>query len=130
MRTKMESDRTWEDSGEFGEEAWDALCQSAPAGEPILLHPPLTLALGPAGAGKTEWALERFRQANGRAILIVSSTQQAETRAAQLAAQGAKSAADLRGAVTPLHGLVSELLKPARSDGFRSITRAFQRLAL
>src|SRR5579871_5994643 len=116
----MESGRDWED-GVGGEEAWESLYRSAPEAEPGRLRPPLTLVFGPAGAGKTEWALERFRQANGRALLIVSSTQQAETRAAQLAAVSEMSAEQVRGTITPFHGLVAELLKSARGDGVRSI---------
>ena len=54
------------------------------------VRPPLTLVLGPAGAGKTEWVLERFSGSHGRALLVVSSPQQADTRAAQIAARAGK----------------------------------------
>ena len=52
--------------------------------------PALTLILGPAGAGKTEWTLNRCIAAasdDSRALLIVSSPQQALTRAEQIAAR-------------------------------------------
>ncbi|HZO90404.1 MAG TPA: PD-(D/E)XK nuclease family protein [Chthonomonadaceae bacterium] len=94
------------------------------------MRPPLTLVLGPAGAGKTEWTMVRFLEGNGRALLVVSSPDQAETFAAQIAERAGLVAADVRGAIYAFPALVAEIAKSARDDGFRTIGRALQRLIL
>ncbi|HZP82337.1 MAG TPA: hypothetical protein VFB21_11920, partial [Chthonomonadaceae bacterium] len=94
------------------------------------LRPPLTLVLGPAGAGKTEWVLARFLNCDGRALLVVSSPDQAETRAAQIAARSGQSDKEVRGQIFSFHSLVAEIGKAAPDDGSRTIGRAFQRLIL
>ena len=91
---------------------------------------PLTLALGPARAGKTDWVLERFLAAEGRALVIVASTPQAETLTRLLAERTGSPEADMRGGITHFHGLVSDLLQPAHPEDFRLIGRDFQRLLL
>src|SRR5579871_1971611 len=98
--------------------------------EPGPQRPPLTLALGPAGAGKTRWVLQRFLEAEGRALLVVASTPQAETLARVLAERTGRPEAEMRSAITHFHGLVATLLSPASSDDFRLIGRDFQRLLL
>src|SRR5579871_2389606 len=93
-------------------------------------RPPLTLLLGPAGAGKTEWALDRFLQPETRSLLIVSSPQQAQTRAEQLAARSGRPVSEVSAAILPFRSLAAELARAARSDGYATIGRAFQRLVL
>ncbi len=95
-----------------------------------VLHPPLLLALGPAGSGKTTWAVERFRTRPGTALLVVSSSEQADTCARHIVEGTGQSTAEVRGSVTHFHGLVSEFLRPLRDDGYRLISRTFQRLIL
>ncbi|HZT44514.1 MAG TPA: PD-(D/E)XK nuclease family protein [Chthonomonadaceae bacterium] len=93
-------------------------------------RPPLTLLLGPAGAGKTEWALERFLQPDTRPLLIVSSPEQAQTRAVQIAARSGRPDAEIRSAILPFRSFATEIARSARQDGFSTIGRAFQRLVL
>jgi ATP-dependent helicase/nuclease subunit B len=93
-------------------------------------HPPLTLLLGPSGAGKTETVLTRFCDNGGRALLVVPSPPQADACAHRLAERLGKPLADVRGAVLTLHGLAAEINRGAPADGIRSIGRSFQRLAL
>lgn len=94
------------------------------------LLPPLALALGPASSGKTHWAVERFRAHEGRALLVVSSSEQAVTCARRIAAGRAEREAEVRGSITHFHGLTTALLSARRDDGYRVIRRLLQRLAL
>ncbi|MCW3100560.1 MAG: helicase/exodeoxyribonuclease subunit [Chthonomonadaceae bacterium] len=94
------------------------------------LQPPLALALGPAGSGKTHWAVERFRTHPGRALLVVSSSEQAVTCARRIANGSAQAEAEVRGSITHFHGLTTALLSTRRDDGHRVIRRLLQRLAL
>ena len=94
------------------------------------VRPPLTLALGPAGTGKTEWAMQRFLEAEGRALLVVASTPQAETLARLLADRTARPETEVRGAITHFHGLVADLLQTSGKQEYRLIGRDFQRLLL
>ena len=74
--------------------------------------PPLTLVLGAAGAGKTEWAMRRFVEAwntSRPVLLIVSSPQQAQTRAEQLAALLHCAPADVLPGLRAFRQLASEL---------------------
>jgi superfamily I DNA/RNA helicase len=102
----------------------DALLSTKPA-----YRPPLTLILGPAGAGKTAWALSRFLADRGRALLLVSSTEQAETRAAQAAARTGRAPAEFRSSIYTFRSLTSALLDIGQ-EGDRTIGRAFGRLIL
>lgn len=95
-----------------------------------ILQPPLALALGPAGSGKTQWAVERFRSHPNRALLIVSSTEQAATCARRIANGNAETEAEVRGSITHFHGLTTALLSARRNDGYQVIRRLLQRLAL
>ena len=114
------------------------LCYNAPpiVGKEALaipihtLLPPLALALGPAGSGKTHWAVERFRAHRSRALLVVSSTEQAATCARRIANGDAGIEAEVRGAITHFHGLTTALLSARRDDGTRVIRRLLQQLAL
>ncbi|MCW3054889.1 MAG: helicase/exodeoxyribonuclease subunit [Chthonomonadales bacterium] len=94
------------------------------------LQPPLTLILGPAGSGKTHWAVERFQAHAGRALLVVSSSEQAVTCARRIANGSAQTEAEVRGSILHLHGLTTALLSARRDDGYRVIRRLLQRLAL
>lgn len=94
------------------------------------LQPPLALALGPAGSGKTHWALERFRAHPGRALLVVSSSEQAATCARRIAEGHGQAEAEVRGSITHFHGLTTALLSARGDDGYRVIRRLLQRLAL
>lgn len=96
---------------------------------PASIRPPLTLVLGPAGAGKTEWTLNRFAAESGSALLVVASGPQAETRAAQLAALTGQDSAQLRARILPFHALVGELTA-AQPDAAPPIGRPFQLLIL
>ncbi len=93
-------------------------------------QPPLALALGPAGSGKTLWAIERFRAHPGRVLLIVSSSEQAVTCARRIANGCEDTEAEVRGSITHFHGLTAALLSARREDGYRVIRRLLQRLAL
>jgi ATP-dependent helicase/nuclease subunit B len=93
-------------------------------------RPPLTLLMGPAGSGKTAWTLERFLVGGGRALLLVSSTEQAETRAAQAAERAGRTPADYRASIFTFRSLTAELLDERQNAGDRTIGRAFQRLIL
>ena len=92
--------------------------------------PPLALVMGPAGSGKTEWALHRFAQAGGRALLVVPSSAQADTQAARIATMTGREAADIRPAIFTFRSLAYELFRPAEPAGSREIGRAFQRLVV
>lgn len=94
------------------------------------MRAPLTVALGPAGAGKTQWTIERFAEAGGRALLIVSSPDQADSHIQRIARRIERPESDVRGAVFSFASLVREIAKNAPEDGCRLIGRAFQRLAL
>lgn len=93
-------------------------------------QPPLALALGPAGSGKTLWAVERFRAARNRALLVVSSSEQAVTCARRIAAGDPTLEAEVRGSILHFHGLTTALLSGRPDDGYRIIRRLLQRLAL
>ena len=96
--------------------------------------PSLTLILGPAGAGKTEWALRRFvhcRETGEHALLVVSSPQQAQTRAEQLAERLGCAPADVLGSLRTFRQLASDLAaENEEREAYRAIGRPFQRLAL
>jgi ATP-dependent helicase/DNAse subunit B len=94
------------------------------------VRPPLTLLLGAAGAGKTAWTLTRFLQSEGRALLVVSSPEQAATRAEQIAERLQRPAAEVRGAISSFRTLIAGILRSGEPDGFRPIDRTFQRIAL
>lgn len=74
--------------------------------------------------------LERFLQPGARPLLIVSSPQQAQTRAEQIASRAGRPVADVRGAILPFRSLAQEIARSARHDGVSTIGRAFQRLVL
>ena len=93
-------------------------------------RPPLTLVCGAAGTGKTEWAIRRYLEAAGRALLIVASPAQAETLAAQIAERGGVSLADARLTVLPFRKFVSDTYKERPDDGYQVIGRAFQRIVV
>ena len=97
----------------------------------------LTLILGPAEAGKTEWTLQRFqdcRQAGEHALLIVSSPQQALTRIDQLARRMDCAPADIQGGIRTFRQLTADLTAEDKTHpeagALRLIGRPFQRLAL
>ena len=100
------------------------------------LRPALTLIVGPAGAGKTEWTLNRCcaaAQEGSRALLIVSSAQQAQTRAAQIAARLQCAPDAIPVSILTFRQLVLNLAGSGEEDGeipCRPIGRAFQRMAL
>ncbi len=94
------------------------------------LQPPMALALGPASSGKTHWAVERFRAQRSRALLIVSSTEQAATCARRIANGSAELEAEVRGSITHFHGLTTALLGARPDDGYRVIRRLLQQMAL
>ena len=93
-------------------------------------RPPLTLVCGAAGTGKTEWAIRRYLEPAGRALLLVASPAQAETLTAQIAERGGIAEADIRQTVVSFRKFVSETYKARPEDGFHVIGRAFQRVAL
>lgn len=87
------------------------------------IRPPLTLVLGPAGAGKTTWTLTRFAAEPKSALLVVASSPQAETRAAQVAALTGRDASGLRSRILPFHALVKVFTDfPARCLADRRAT--------
>src|SRR5436305_191799 len=94
---------------------------SPDADDPQSVRPPLTLVLGPSGAGKTQTVLARFMDNGGRALLVVPSPLQADTCAHRIAARLGKPTADVRGAVTTFHGLTTAIHRAAREDGIRTI---------
>jgi ATP-dependent helicase/nuclease subunit B len=100
-----------------------------PSSESIV-RPPLILLLGPAGAGKTQRTLSRFTSSRGRGLLLVSSTEQADTRAAQAAARVGLPPAEVRSSIFTFRTLTTELLRGADQESGRTIGRAFQRLIL
>ena len=72
----------------------------------------LTLILGPAGAGKTEWTLQRFQdcqQAGQPALLIVSSPQQALTRIDQLARRLDCAPAEIQSRIRTVRQVTGDL---------------------
>lgn len=80
---------------------------------PPLSPSPLALILGPAGAGKTEWAIRKFVAAWNTPrplLLIVSSPQQAQTRAEQLAARLGCKPADVLPGLRTFRQLAAELV--------------------
>ncbi len=93
-------------------------------------RPPLLLALGPAGSGKTAWAIERFQSHPGRSLLVVSSSEQAATCARRIADATGISETEIQPSVISFHGLIADMLRPLPDDGFRVISRTFQRLIL
>ena len=111
------------------------------------VRPPLTLVLGPAGAGKTAWALQRFiacHEAGERPLLIVSSPQQAQTRAEQLAEHLDCQPATILPSLRTFRQLATDIApqepdtetdsetdgKSDSNENTRLIGRSFQRLAL
>ncbi len=101
-------------------------------------RPALTLILGPAGSGKTEWALHRLETClrdGQRGLLIVSSPQQAQTRAEQLAARLSLPADEILPCMVTFRQLVARLIEDRETEDeealpMGAIGRAFQRLAL
>ena len=102
-------------------------------------RPALTLLTGPAGSGKTEWALERLEtcwKAGRRGLLIVSSPQQAQTRAEQLAARLNLSAEELLPCIVTFRQFAARLIEAEIGENADIspaqgvIGRAFQRLAI
>ena len=101
-------------------------------------RPALTLILGPAGSGKTEWALHRLEtclRAEQRGLLIVSSPQQAQTRAEQLAARLELPTDEILPCMVTFRQLVARLIEDRETEDedalpMGAIGRAFQRLAL
>ena len=93
-------------------------------------RPPLTLICGAAGTGKTEWAIQRYNEAAGRALLLVASPAQADTLAAQITERGGISEADARASVLPFRNFISDLYKTKPEDGYQFIGRAFQRITV
>ena len=92
--------------------------------------PPLTVVCGAAGTGKTEWAMRRYAEASGRALLIVASPAQAETLAGQMAQRGGISESDARASVLSFRHFITETYKARPHDGYGVIGRAFQRIAV
>ena len=105
-------------------------------------RPALTLLFGPAGSGKTEWALRRLEtcwRAGQRGLLIVSSPQQAQTRAEQLAARLDIPVEETTGCMVTFRQLAARLIEEEveengededASPAVGAIGRAFQRLAI
>ncbi len=106
------------------------------------LRPALTLLFGPAGSGKTEWALQRLEtcwRAGQRGLLIVSSPQQAQTRAEQLAARLDIPVEETTACTVTFRQLAARLIAEEveengededASPTVGAIGRAFQRLAI
>ena len=105
-------------------------------------RPALKLLFGPAGSGKTEWALQRLEtcwRAGQRGLLIVSSPQQAQTRAEQLAARLDIPVEETLPCMVTFRQLAARLIEEEVEENSEdedaapavgAIGRAFQRLAI
>ena len=102
----------------------------SPDNSPRDARPPLTLICGAAGTGKTEYALARYLEDDGRALLVVASPPQADTLAAQIAARSEITQAEARLTTLSFRSLFGEWYQARPEDGYRTISRAFQRIVL
>lgn len=96
--------------------------------QPVL--PAITLILGEAGSGKSQWINNRFCENAERSLLLVPSPRHAETIVIQLATQMGVVPEDIRGRIHTFQSLTQALLQLDLDTQWSSIGRAFQRLAL
>jgi ATP-dependent helicase/DNAse subunit B len=90
----------------------------------------LSLILGPAGSGKTDFALQRLCSDIQHSLLVVTSTAQAEWFAYRASALSKIPIADVRSRILPFSVLVNEVSRCDREFKHMPIGRNFQRMIL
>ncbi len=90
--------------------------------------PRLTIVMGSAGSGKTQWLQERFQQSLGHALLVVASDGEAELVRAELARRTGYPIADFKTNIVPFRRFVHEIATLHLTESSRILSTPFQRL--